>query len=162
MCCLTLHITTWMTKGPCFSRKNIPKKKLAKKKCSRSDHLAHNPASNCGQKWMPGKECKNRAGKGYFSIILSFQWFLTQKLPALEKPCPLFQKPTPLSFLQNVKPAMSLTVWTFCFLRQSSRITCKCSLTKLFPYRAGFPPATLLAVRTWCWQAEPSYLHCCL
>lgn len=136
-----------MTKGPCFSRKNIPKKKI-EKKCSRSDHLAHNPASNCGQKWMPEKECRNRARKGYFSIILSFQGFLTHKLPALEKPCPLFQKTHPSVPSSECKVSNEPNSLALCFLKQSSRITCKCAPTKVFPYEAGFPPATLLAIRT--------------
>jgi len=60
-----------VAKGPHFSRVDILKKKKLAKSCSRSDHLAHSPVFNCGQKWMPGKEYKNRARKGYFSTILS-------------------------------------------------------------------------------------------
>lgn len=58
-------------KGTTFLQSGYSQEKKLAKSCSRSDHLAHSPVFNCGQKWMPGKEYKNRARKGYFSTILS-------------------------------------------------------------------------------------------
>lgn len=63
---------------------------------------------------------------------------------------PLPKTPVSLYSLHCVKPALSLTVWPFQFLKQPSGTTCKYAPTKIFPYIAGFAPAALLTISRRC------------
>lgn len=155
-------MSTWMAKGPHFSVNDKPKK-IWEKSFSGSDCLAHYPVSNCCHKWMTGKEYKNRPRKWYFSKILS-QLSTTSYSEIScsgETMSPLPKTPISLSSPCSVKPARSLRIYPFQFLKQSGGTTIKCAPTEVFPYTAGFLPA-LLTVSMRCWQADLSQLCCCL